>query len=115
MSYLLLIVEPAGARETRPVEERRGAYQRMLAYAQRLKDQGVLLASNSLRTGGVRLNMHAGRPSVVDGPFTESKEIVGGFYLLDCPTREQALRLAADCPAAEWATIEVRETGPCHE
>jgi hypothetical protein len=75
----------------------------------------VLLASNSLRTDSVRLSMRAGRQSVVDGPFTESKEIVGGFFLLDCPTREQALRLAADCPAAEWATIEVRETGPCHQ
>ena len=115
MSYLLLIIEPAGARQTRTVEERRGAYQLMLDYTQRLKAQGVLLASNSLRTDSVRLNMRAGRPSIVDGPFTESKEIVGGFYLLDCPTREQALRLAGDCPAAEWSTIEVRETGPCHE
>jgi hypothetical protein len=115
MPYLLLIVEPAGERQTRPVEERRGAYQRMLDYSQRLKAQGVLLASYSLRTDSVRLKTRAGRESIVDGPFTESKEIVGGFYLLDCPTREQALRLAGDCPAAEWATIEVRETGPCHE
>ncbi|HEV8018137.1 MAG TPA: YciI family protein [Steroidobacteraceae bacterium] len=115
MSYLLLIVEPAGERRTRSVQERRGAYERMLDYTQRLKTQGVLLASNSLRTDSVRLNVRAGRQSVVDGPFTESKEIVGGFFLLDCPTREQALRFAGDCPAAEWATIEVRETGPCHE
>jgi hypothetical protein len=115
MSYLLLILEPAGQREARTVEERRGAYERMRNYAQRLKEQGVLLATESLRTGGARLDMRAGRPSVLDGPFTESKEIVGGFFLLDCSTREQALRLAGDCPAAAWATIEVRETGACHE
>ena len=40
---------------------------------------------------------------------------VGGFFLLDCETREQALSHAAECPAAEWATIEVREVGPCYE
>jgi hypothetical protein len=52
---------------------------------------------------------------VLDGPFTEAKELIGGFFLLDCDTREQALAFANACPAAEWATIEVRETGPCYE
>ena len=63
----------------------------------------------------MRLSVHEGRRKVVDGPFTEAKEFVGGFFLLDCPTREQALGLASECPAAEWATIEVREVGPCYE
>jgi hypothetical protein len=40
---------------------------------------------------------------------------VGGFFLLDCATREEALRFAGECPACEWATVEVRETGPCYE
>ena len=51
---------------------------------------------------------------IVDGPFAEAKEIVGGFFLLDC-SREDALRYAEVCPAAEYATIEVREVGPCWE
>jgi hypothetical protein len=38
-----------------------------------------------------------------------------GFFLLDCATRERAPKVAAECPAAEWATIEVREVGPCYE
>jgi hypothetical protein len=59
--------------------------------------------------------MHAGRRRVTDGPFTESKELIGGFFLLDCATREQALGFAAQCPAAQWATIEVREVGPCYD
>jgi hypothetical protein len=56
-----------------------------------------------------------GRPQLVDGPFTESKELVGGFYLIDCESREQALQIAAACPAAEWASVEVREVAPCYE
>lgn len=115
MSYMLLIVEPVGQRRTRSPEQGRGVYQRMLDYTEQLKAQGVLLASNSLREGSVRLNMRAGKPRVVDGPFTEAKEFIGGFFLLDCGSRERALALAGECPAAEWATIEVREVGPCYE
>ena len=57
--------------------------------------------------------MSAGKPQVLDGPFAEAKEMVGGFFLVNCATREQALAIAARCPAAEWATLEVRATGPC--
>ena len=63
----------------------------------------------------MRLRVRDGKPSVLDGPFTEAKEFVGGFYLLSCGTRDEALALAGQCPAAEWATIEVREIGPCYE
>jgi hypothetical protein len=115
MSYMLLIVEPLGQRRTRSPDQGRGVYQRMLDYTETLKAKGVLLASNSLREARVRLNMHSGKARVTDGPFTESKEFVGGFFLLDCDSRERALELAGECPAAEWATIEVREVGPCYE
>jgi hypothetical protein len=115
MSYMLLIVEPQGQRRSRAPEDGRGLYHRMLDYTESLKARGVLLASDSLRTPAARLSMRGGRQSVLDGPFTESKEFVGGFFLVDCATREQALGLAAECPAAEWATIEVREIGPCYE
>ena len=115
MSYMLLIVEPAGHRGSRSPDAGRNAYRRMLDYAEQLRKRGVLVASNSLRSEAARLSVHEGRRKVVDGPFTEAKECVGGFFLLDCPTREQALGLANECPAAEWATIEVREVGPCYE
>jgi hypothetical protein len=115
MSYMLLIVEPQDQRRLRSPEEGRAVYERMLEYTAGLKSRGVLLESNSLRAESVRLNMHAGRRSVTDGPFTESKEVIGGFFLLDCATREQALSFAAECPAAQWATIEVREVGPCYD
>ena len=58
--------------------------------------------------------MRDGKRSLVDGPFAEAKEIVGGFFLLDC-SKDEAIAAATTCPAAEFATIEVREVGPCWE
>jgi len=61
----------------------------------------------------VRVN--AGKATLTDGPFMEAKEMVGGFFLLTCKTREEALEIAKQCPAAEWCTVEVREVAPCYE
>jgi len=61
----------------------------------------------------VRVQVRGGKASFVDGPFAEAKEMVGGFFLLDCETKEEAIAIAGECPAAEWATVEVREFGPC--
>src|SRR5215469_10184996 len=113
MPYLLLILEPKGQRSQRSNAEGQAVYGRMLDYARTLKERGVLMAVESLREDGVRLNVEAGRKRVVDGPFAESKELIGGFFLVSCDTRDEALKLASECPAAEWATVEVRETGPC--
>jgi len=63
----------------------------------------------------VRVEVRGGKRTLIDGPFAESKEIVGGFFLLDCRTKEQAIAIASECPATEWATVEVREIGPCWE
>jgi len=115
MSFLLLIVEPSGQRRAISAEEGRGRYQRMLDYSRKLKANGVLLATESLRSPALRLAGGNGHTRVTDGPFAEAKEVVGGFFLLNCATREEALTCAAQCPAAEWATVEVRETGPCYE
>lgn len=115
MTYMLLIIEPAGQRQERSEEEGRALYERMLRFSGELKDRGLLKASQSLRSDaeGARIRVRNGKRTLVDGPFSESKEMVGGFFLLDCESREQAIAIAAECPAAEWATVEVREFGPC--
>jgi hypothetical protein len=115
MSYMLLIVEPNGQREDRGHAAGQIVYGQMLEYTKSLKARGVLVATNSLKSEGARLTIRGGRRAVVDGPFTETKEFVGGFFLLDVKTRDEALAFAAECPAAEWATVEVREIGPCYE
>jgi hypothetical protein len=115
MPYVLLVMEARGRREGRSVEQAQKECEDMDAFADSLKTRGVYLASQSLRrlTDGTRVETSGGKRRVVDGPFTEAKELVGGFFLLDVGTREQAVALAAECPAAAWASIEVREAGPC--
>lgn len=116
MAYLLLIVEPRGQRDTRTQEEARGLYDEMVRYGEGLAARGLLRASESLRpdTHGARIQMRDGKPQLRDGPFAEAKEMIGGFFLIDCATREDAVAIASECPAALWATVEVREVAPCH-
>ncbi|MEO5771760.1 MAG: YciI family protein [Burkholderiaceae bacterium] len=113
MSYLLLIVEPAGQRQERGREAGEAVFQEMQDFAAELQARGVLQGVNSLASAGTRLQLRAGKRRVVDGPFAEAKELVGGYFLVDVATRDEALAIAAECPAATWATVEVREVGPC--
>lgn len=117
MPYMLLITEPTGQRQTRSPEEGQDLYARMLRFTDDLKAQGLHIASDSLRSDrhGVRVQVRGGQARLTDGPFAEAKEMVGGFFLLNCASRDEALAIARRCPAAEWATVEVRETGPCHD
>lgn len=115
MPYMLLILEPKGQRVERGRAAGEAVFERMLDYNRALEARGILLASNSLKTEAARLEKRGGRTQVLDGPFAESKEMIGGFFLVDCASRAEALELASRCPAAEWATIEVRESGPCYE
>jgi hypothetical protein len=115
MSYLLLIIEPVGQRATRNLAEGEAAYAVMKAFADELQAEGKLLAVQSLtsQADAARVEVRTGRTHVLDGPFAEAKEMIGGFFLVECATRDEAVALAARCPAAQWATVEVRSLGPC--
>jgi hypothetical protein len=117
MTYMLLIVEPVGQRGTRSEAEGRELNDSMLRFSAELTTRGLLTMSRSLKTDtkGARVQVWGQKPIVMDGPFAETKETIGGFFLLTCETREQAIAIAAECPAAKWATVEVRELGPCFE
>jgi hypothetical protein len=117
MSYMLLILEPPGQRATRTEAEGREAYARIQRFGERLAAQGKLRAVESLasQSGAVRVTRAAGQPQVLDGPFAEAKEMVGGFFLLQDVTREEAIALAHECPAAQWCTVEVRALAPCFD
>ncbi|HEY0823811.1 MAG TPA: YciI family protein [Ramlibacter sp.] len=116
MAYMLLILEDPAQRGTRTRAEGEAVFQRMVDFAADLKKQDKLLAVESLASQdkGARVTVRGGKSQVLDGPFSEAKEMVGGFFLLNVKTREEALALARACPAAEWATVEVRETAPCY-
>jgi len=116
MSYMLLIHEPVGQRATRTEAEGRALYERMLRFGDALREEGVLLDAQSLASASsaTRLRVEHGKARVMDGPFAEAKEMVGGFFHVNVATLGEALALAARCPAAEWATIEVRALAPCY-
>ena len=117
MSYMLLIHEPVGQRATRSEAEGRDLYERMLRFGDALREEGVLLGAQSLapQSRATRVRVAAGKASAVDGPFAEAKEMIGGFFHVDVVSHEEAVALAARCPAAEWATVEVRALAPCYE
>jgi len=117
MPFMLLIHEPVGQRAARTPAEGRAVYERMQRFGAELKSQGLLLAAESLASErkGTRVQVRAGTTQVLDGPFAEAKEMVGGFFLLDCATQAEAVEIARRCPAAEWCTVEVRGLAPCHD
>jgi hypothetical protein len=112
---MLLIIEPVGQRRERTEDEGRALYDSMLKFSANLTARGLLTVSQSRRSDAdaVRVSVRDGRRVLTDGPFAEAKEMVGGYFLLTCETRDQAVAIAAACPAAQWATVEVREFGPC--
>ncbi len=114
MAYVLLIVETDEDRRSRPADRGHDLYARMQAYGDDLKARGLLRVSESLKTDATRLQVRQGQMRLVDGPFAEAKELIGGIFVFDCDSREEALVIAARCPAAEWATLELREIGPCY-
>lgn len=113
MSYMLLVLQQPG--DVVQGAEGRQRYDRMMGFAKDLAERGVLVSGESLGSDltAVRVRKRSGRATAIDGPFAEAKEIVGGFFLLNCPTKAEAIAIAHDCPATEWATVEVRELGPC--
>jgi len=117
MSYMLLIVEPTQQRRSRTEAEGREVYARMKQFGDGLRAEGKLKAVESLasQSGAVRVQKREGKAQLIDGPFAEAKEMVGGFFLLDCASLDEAVAIAGRCPAAEWATVEVRALGPCYD
>jgi hypothetical protein len=117
MSYMLLILEPPGQRRQRSEAEGREVYAQMQRFGEQLQAQGKLLAVESLasHTSAVRVQGRGGKTQVLDGPFAEAKEMVGGFFIVDCASLDEAVALARDCPAAAWATVEVRALAPCFD
>lgn len=115
MPYALLIVEPSGQRQQRSEAQGRELYDRMVRFSEELRTKGLLSLSQSLASDrdGARVRIQGDRATVIDGPFAEAREMIGGFFLLTCATRAEAIAIARQCPAAHWATVEVRELGPC--
>src|SRR5215213_2515778 len=82
-----------------------------------LREAGLLKNVRALRSveSATSVRVRAGDAEIVDGPFAVTKEVLGGYYLVDCADLDEALKLAARIPAASWGTIEVRPVVPADE
>jgi len=85
-------------------------YREMLAFDDALKAEKAYVESASLPADPkpARLETRDGRVVVIDGPFAETKEVCGGYYVVTAPDRDAAIALAARCPHARWGEVEVR-------
>jgi len=111
MRFMMLMI-PAGyesaAPGTMPPAE---AVAAMMKYNEALKNAGVLITLDGLHppSAGARVSFAGGKPVVTDGPFTESKEVIGGYWMIEVKSREEAIEWARKCPASNNETIEIRQ------
>jgi len=114
MRYALLITGDEKASENMSAEEGAAIVTAYKRYTEDLMKAGVLLAGEGFhRTDrGARVSVAFGKRKVTDGPFSESKEVIGGYFLIQVKTRDEALEWASRCPAAHYSDrsfVEVRE------
>ena len=111
MRFMVLMIP--GRRQTyeagvMPDEKLVGA---MMKYNEDLAKAGVLLALDGLHPSakGARVQFAGGKRTVIDGPFTEARELVGGYWLWQVKSKEEALEWASRCPAEDGDTLEIRQ------
>jgi hypothetical protein len=110
MQYLLLIYGNEAAMRDTPKEVSNQTLAAYMAYVEAMRKAGVLLGSNRLRPTSEATTVRApgGKQSVLNGPFAETKEQLGGYFLIEAPDLDAALSWAARCPGAQHGAIEVR-------
>ena len=83
----------------------------MMKYNESLQKAGVLLALDGLHppSMGARVSFPGGKPKVTDGPFTEAKEVLGGYWMIQVKSKAEAIEWASRCPGSENEVIEVRQ------
>jgi hypothetical protein len=111
MRFMMLMIprgyekaEPGAMPDAKAVAE-------MMKYNESLQRAGVLLALDGLHppSMGARVSFSAGKPLVTDGPFTEAKEVIGGYWMIQVRSKEEAIEWASRCPASDNEVIEVRQ------
>jgi hypothetical protein len=111
MRFMMLMI-PAGYETAAPgAMPPADAVAAMMKYNEALKDAGVLITLDGLHppSMGARVSFTTGTPVVTDGPFTEAKEVLGGYWMIDVKSRAAAIAWAKQCPGDANMTIEIRQ------
>lgn len=114
MKYLLMLYADEKAGAAIPPEQMAGFMQQMAAYQQTLEKAGALVDTAALQMTGTAktISMPDGQLQVHDGPYADTREQFGGYFIIEAPDMDEAIRLAALCPAAGWGRIEIRPYHP---
>ena len=114
MQYLLLIHDEEDVWENLPEEQRNEIYGRYMAYTTELRESGALVGANQLQptSTATTVRVRDGEQVVTDGPFAETKEQLGGYYLIEVDSVDEAIEWAAKIPSAQLGSIEVRPVVP---
>jgi hypothetical protein len=111
MRFMMLMI-PKGYETAEPgTMPPAGAVAAMMKYNEALKAAGVLITLDGLHppSMGARVSFAGGKPAVTDGPFIETKEVLGGYWMIDVASREEAIAWARRCPGSDNEIIEVRQ------
>jgi hypothetical protein len=110
MKFLLLVYNEPAALDALPPGDFDDKMRHCLAHADELKHHGRLLDSQMLEDASTAksVRIRGGRQMTLDGPFAETKEVLGGFNLIEAENIDEAVRMAAEFPWAQTGTIEVR-------
>ena len=118
MRFMMIMIPRVYQPDTPPGERAEDGYtppadavERMMRFNEDLANAGVLITLDGLHPSskGARIAFSGGKPSVTDGPFTEAKEIIGGYWLIDAKSKDEAVEWARRCPAADGDVIEIRQ------
>jgi hypothetical protein len=110
MQYMMLIYGPEGGFNDLPQEQLNAMKQEWFVYSQQMGEAGVMVAGDALlpTTAATSVRVRDGKDLITDGPFAETKEALGGYYLMEVPSVDEAIVWAKRCPAAQYGTIELR-------
>ena len=110
MKYLLLIYANEASMLSASKEESAQTLAAYGAYTEAVKKAGILVGSNRLgpTSSATTVRVSSGKTQALDGPYADTKEQLGGYYMIDVPDLDVALSWAARCPAASHGTVEVR-------
>jgi hypothetical protein len=111
MRFMMLMI-PKGYEKAAPGEMPDAqAVEKMMKYNEELLKAGVLLAGEGLHppSMGARVSFEGGKPRLTDGPSIRAAEVLGGYWMIEVDSREQAIAWAMRCPASENEIIEVRQ------
>ena len=110
MQYMLLIYDQESVWETMPEDEQQNVMREYFQYTEDLKSSGKYVAGDALQpiATAKSVRVRDGETATTDGPFAETKEVLGGYYLIDVDSDAEAQEWAAKIPSARFGTVEVR-------